>query len=129
MSTSPGAGQFKNATHLLDIEKTIETYLTSLDLRDGSAPLKHFEFVDSRASPWVQLADALVGLLGKLFSYVSKTPLLQIQAAVADLNARQRRALDVVADLLSQSTDDCAGFARYIMSLEDHRRRTAILGF
>lgn len=120
---------FKNARHILDIEKTIETYLASLDLREGSAPLKHFEFVDSRATPWVQLSDALVGLLGKLFSYASHTPLLEIEAAVASLNARQRRALDVLTDILSRSLDDCAGFAHYIVSLEDHRRRTAILGF
>ena len=69
---------FKNATHILDIEKTIETYLASLDLRDGSTPLQHFEFVDSRATLWVELSDALVGLLGKLFSYADNTPLLEI---------------------------------------------------
>ena len=68
-------------------------------------------------------------LLGKLFSYASKTPLLEIEAAVAGMNARQRRALDVLTDILSRSLDDCAGFAHYIVSLEDHRRRTAIIGF
>tara|TARA_R110000868_G_scaffold226080_9_gene478570 strand:+ start:4360 stop:4506 length:147 start_codon:yes stop_codon:yes gene_type:complete len=48
---------------------------------------------------------------------------------VADLNACQRRALDVLTDILSRSIDDCVGFAHYLLSLEDHRRRTAILGF
>ena len=65
---------FKNSTHILDSEKTIETYLASLDLRDDAAPLRHFEFVDSRATPWVQLSDTLVGLLGKLFSYANHPP-------------------------------------------------------
>jgi hypothetical protein len=33
---------FKNATHILDIETTIETYLRELDLRDGTTPPRQF---------------------------------------------------------------------------------------
>lgn len=120
---------FKNATHILDIETTIQAYLESLDLRDGTAPLRHFAFVDSRATPWVQVSDAFAGLLGKLFSYASNTPLREIEAAIAGLNDRQRRALHGLTGFVDRSIEECSGFAHYIVSLEDHRRRTAILGF
>ena len=120
---------FKNATHILDIEATIQTYLESLDLRDGTAPLRHFSFVDSRATPWVQVSDAFVGLLGKLFSYARDTPLGEIEAAIAGLDARQRGALDELTGIVGRSIQECAGFAQYVVSLEDHRRRAAILGF
>lgn len=69
---------FKNSTHVLDIEKTIETYLAGLDLRDGTDPLANFTFVDSRAAPWVQVSDALAGPLGKLFSFAGNTPAHEI---------------------------------------------------
>lgn len=120
---------FKNATHILDVETTIQTYLASLDLCDGTAPLRHFSFVDSRATPWVQVSDALVGLLGKLFSYANNTPLREIEAAIGGLNTRQRSTLDALTGVVDRSIEECAGFAHYVVSLEDHQRRTAILGF
>jgi hypothetical protein len=120
---------FKNATHILDIETTIQTYLAGLDLCDGAMPLRNFSFVDSRAAPWVQVSDALAGLLGKLFTYASNTPVDDIEAALASLNARQRGALDMLIGFLDRSIEECAGFAHYVVSLEDHQRRAAILGF
>lgn len=120
---------FKNATHILDIETTIQTYLAGLDLCDGAMPLRNFSFVDSRAAPWVQVSDALAGLLGKLFTYASNTPVDDIEAALASLNARQRGALDTLIGFLDRSIEECAGFAHYVVSLEDHQRRAAILGF
>lgn len=120
---------FKNATHILDIETTIQTYLAGLNLCDGATPLRNFSFVDSRASPWVQVSDALAGLLGKLFSYASNTPVEEITAALASLNTRQRGALDTLVDFLDRSIEECAAFAHYVVSLEDHQRRSAILGF
>lgn len=120
---------FKNATHVLDIEATIQAYLAGLDLCDGGTPLSNFTFVDSRDTPWVQVSDALVGLLGKLFSFASNTPVSEIAAALSGLNARQRRALDTLTGFLDRSIEECPAFAHYIVSLEDHQRRSAILGF
>ena len=120
---------FKIATHVLDIEATIQTYLASLNLRDGGTPFSNFTFVDSRDTPWVQMSDALVGLLGKLFSFASNTPVNEIAAALSALNARQRGALVTLTGFLDRSINECATFAHYIVSLGDHQRRSAILGF
>lgn len=120
---------FKNATHVLDIEATIQAYLAGLDLCDGATPLSNFTFVDSRDTPWVQVSDALVGLLGKLVSFASNTPVSEITAALSGLNARQRQALDTLTGFLDRSIEECPAFAHYIVSLEDHQRRSAILGF
>lgn len=119
---------FKNATHILDIEATIKTYLAGLDLRDGAAPLENFIFVDSRDKPWVQVSDALVGLLGKFFSFVNRTPIPAIEVAVAGLQPSQRSALDTLTRLVDRSAEACPAFVHYVVSLED-RRRAAILGF
>lgn len=120
---------FKNATHILDIETTIQTYIVGLDLCDGVTPFCNFSFVDSRAAPWVQVSDALAGLLGKLFSYVSNTPGDEIATALASLNLQQRATLDTLIDILGRSINECAAFAHYVVSLDDHQRRSAILGF
>ena len=120
---------FKNATHILDIEPTIQTYLAGLDLCDGAKPLRNFTFVDSLAAPWVQVSDALAGLLGKLFRYVSSTPVDDIAKALTGLSTRQRRALETMVDFLERSVEECPAFAHYVVSLEDHQRRSTMLGF
>lgn len=120
---------FKDSTHILDIETTIQTYLAGLNLCDGGRPLSNFSFVYSRAAPWVQVSDALVGLLGQLFSYTSNTPVDEIAMALASLNVRQRGTLDTLIGFLDRSIEECAAFAHYVVSLEDHQRRRAILGF
>ena len=120
---------FKNATHILDIETTIQTYLASLDLQDGATPLRNFGFVESRAAPWVQVSDALAGLLGKLFSYALHTPAEEIAEVLAALNARQHATLETLKGILDRSLEECPAFAHYVVSVEDHQRRVAILGF
>jgi hypothetical protein len=75
------------------------------------------------------VSDALAGLLGKLFSFASSKPASEIVTALAGLNARQRAALDTLIDFLDRSIEECAAFAHYVVSLEDHQRRTTILGF
>lgn len=120
---------FKNATHVLDIEKEIETYLLGLDLRDGVEPLVNFSFIDSKTEPWVQVSDAIVGLLGKFFSFVNQTPIPELKEARAAFTDRQERSLKKLTHLLSRSIDECPAFAHYIVSSEDHARRASILGF
>jgi hypothetical protein len=58
---------FNKAQHILDDEKQVETYLSSLDLTDRGAPLRHFRFANSKSESGIQLSDPVAGLLGKLF--------------------------------------------------------------
>lgn len=120
---------FKNATHILDIETTIQTYLAGLDLTDGDRPLRNFSFVDSRDEPWVQISDALAGLLGKFFSYVNRTPAEDLQMARSRMSDRQQRTFAALTVLIDRSIQECPAFAHYVVSAEDQRRRTTMLGF
>jgi hypothetical protein len=120
---------FKNANHILDIETTIETYLAGLDLADGDKPLQNFSFVDSRDEPWVQISDALAGLLGKFFSYMNRTPGVELLLARSGMSHRQRRTFVALTALLGRSIQECPAFAQYVVSAEDQRRRARMLGF
>ena len=70
-----------------------------------------------------------MGLLGKLFSFASNALASEIVVALSGLNARQRAALDTLTGFLDRSIEECPAFAHYVVSLEDHHRRSAILGF
>jgi hypothetical protein len=120
---------FKNATHVLDIETTIETYLAGIDLKDGDTPLRNYSFVDSRDRPWVQVSDALAGLLGKFFTYASRTSAVDIVRARDAMSGRQRHTFEMLTRLIDRSIQECPAFVQYVVSLEDQQRRATILGF
>ncbi|QDX26742.1 hypothetical protein FPZ54_12465 [Sphingomonas suaedae] len=118
---------FKNARHILDDEKQIEAYLEALGLCDGAVPLRHYRFANSQSEEGVQLSDLVAGLLGKLFTYVNRTPLDELAEDMAELSDRQRRSLKLLSRLLDRSTDECPAFAQYVISAEDQQRADFVL--
>jgi hypothetical protein len=118
---------FTNSQHVLDDEKQIEAYLKSHPLSDNGIPLHHFRFANSQREAGVQLSDPVAGLLGKLFSHLNRTPLDELAAEMANLTDQQRRNLTLLARLLDASTDECPGFAQYVISAEDRQRASFVL--
>jgi hypothetical protein len=118
---------FKNAHHVLDDERQIEAYLEGLQLRDGDQPLRHYRFANSQSEAGIQLSDPVVGLLGKLFTYINRTPLDSIEEELERLSDQQQRSLVVLARLLDHSTDECPAFAQYVISAEDQQRAHFVL--
>ena len=118
---------FTKAQHILDDEKQVEAYLESLPLSDNGVPLRHFRFANSQSEAGVQLSDAVAGLLGKLFSHLNCTPFDELEEELANLTDQQRRSLTLLARLLDASTDQCPGFAQYVISAEDRRRASLLL--
>lgn len=118
---------FKNASHILDDEQQIETYLRSIELTDDGAALEHFRFADSKSEQGIQLSDPIAGLLGKLFTYLNQTTADEIADDLARMGDRQRSSLALLARLLDRSTDVCPAFAQYVISDEDRRRASFML--
>jgi hypothetical protein len=118
---------FKNSHHILDDEKQIEAYLESLQFSDHGEPLRHYRFTNSKAEPGVQLSDVVSGLLGKLFTYLNRTKMPELEQDTATMSAIQRRNLTLLAQVLDRSTDECPGFAQYVISTEDQQRAAFLL--
>jgi hypothetical protein len=118
---------FKNGHHILDDEKQIEAYLESLCFADGGEPLRHYRFANSKTEPGVQISDAAAGLLGKLFTYLNRTSMEVLELDTAVMSDIQLRNLSLLANLLDRSTDECPGFAQYIISMEDRQRAAFLL--
>jgi hypothetical protein len=120
---------FKNADHVLDIEPTIAAYLDSLPLMSGGHPHRNYRFADSKQEPWVQVADAVAGLLGKVFNFLNDVHDDDMAEALAALSDRQRDALARLSRLLIRSVETCAGFAHHIVALDAQQRRAKLLGY
>jgi hypothetical protein len=112
---------FKNARHLLDVEDVIKTRLRTLTFRDGDQELGNFQFVDSRDEAGVQVSDALVGLLGKLFSYITRASQAQLMLDRNMLTAAQLGTLAKLNALLDRSNDETSAFLQQVASLTSMR--------
>jgi len=119
---------FKQSEHVLDEEPVMEQFLERTALTDGGSPFRNYRFADSRIEPGIQLSDVVAGLLGKMFDYVNRASLPEIDRRLGRLTARQRRTLGLLAALLDRSTEECEGFAQYVISLEDQARAALLLG-
>jgi hypothetical protein len=108
---------FKNAQHRLDVEEVIQAKLAGFRFMDGPQPLHHFGFVDSTAEPGVQVSDCVVGLLGKLFSYASRTEPAQIIADRRALKPGQVRTLAKLKALIDRSQAETAAMTQQVGAL------------
>lgn len=108
---------FKNAQHQLDVEEVIQAKLAGFRFLDGERPLRHFSFVDSTAEPGVQVSDCMVGLLGKLFSYASRTDPAQIIADRRALKPGQMRTLAKLKALVDRSQAETAAMTQQVGAL------------
>lgn len=112
---------FKNSRHLLDVEEVVKTRMRGMSFRDGNKDLDNFLFVDSQNEFGVQVSDALVGLLGKLFSYITRTNHAQIIQDRNALTATQLETLDKLNALLDRSADEAVAFLEQVISLSSIR--------
>ncbi|ABF62096.1 hypothetical protein TM1040_3122 (plasmid) [Ruegeria sp. TM1040] len=118
---------FRNATHILDIEPQIANFLRGLDLHDGGSPATHFSFVNSKQHAWIQVSDAITGLLGKFFKFVSKHTEDELEEALTTFNSHQQKNLMALTHLLRRSIGECPGFTMYVLSQDDQARIARVL--
>jgi hypothetical protein len=118
---------FKNSTHILDIEDVIRARLAAETFLDKEHSLQNYQFVDSKTETGVQIADAMTGLLGKYFTFVNRTPLLELRDVRSSFTPVQSRNLALLADLIDRSIAENVAFASYVLSDEDRRRSALFL--
>jgi hypothetical protein len=116
---------FKNAKHIFDVEETIRERIEKFAFYDGEKRLNHFSFADSKAEPGVQISDVLVGLLGKMITYTSRSDPPQIQTAVKALSPQQRHAIRQLKILIDRSDDVTPAMFNNVIS----NRANAMSGF
>ena len=118
---------FKNSTHVLDTEDEIKARFSHEEFLDNGHVLNSYRFVRSHDEPGVQIADVIVGLIGKCFDYVIRTTMPELVSANRGLTPLQRKNLEIFSRILDASTDENAAFAHYTLSAEDQTRAALLL--
>lgn len=110
---------FNNSPHIFDNEDLIAEVLSKYTIMDGSEKLENFSFVDSKSNQLTQLSDVLVGLIGKLGSYLNTNNRENINAVFCALNPIQGENIDLLLELIDRSHDKNEGFLHAIDSFEE----------
>ncbi len=132
-----GFGQFfverlcllKNANHILDVEEVIREHLAGIEFRDGDYVLTHYRFAVSHDEPGIQIADLIIGLIGKFFSFICETSHDEIVRTRNGLTAQQHRTLRLLGELSDRSISENPVFAHYVLSLSDQQKASELLGY
>ncbi|MCF6257847.1 MAG: DUF3800 domain-containing protein [Gammaproteobacteria bacterium] len=110
---------FKNSTHIFDNEDSISELMGGYKIIDGSEVINNYSFVDSKSSRLTQLSDVLVGLIGKLSSYLNTSSRDKIRSDFFLLNSIQTENIDFLLDLIDKSHAKNIGFLHASDSYEE----------
>jgi hypothetical protein len=120
---------FKHATHVLDMEDSIQDRFLQTPLTSGGKPITHYRFADSKAEPGIQLADIVVGTLGKMHTYFTETPPDEVAADRANLTGTSLQNAELLRDLLAASEDANIAFLHHVSSMHDIEKLDLFLRF
>ena len=120
---------FKHATHVLDMEESIRGHFLKTPLTSGGEPVTHYRFANSKAEPGIQLADIVVGVLGKMHSYFTETPPDDVAADRANLTGTSLQNAELLRDLLAASHDANIAFLHHVSSMHDLDKLDLFLRF
>lgn len=113
---------FKNSLHLFDIEKVIENRLSGISFVDNGSSVQNFRFSDSKNDVGIQVADVVIGLLGKAFTFFNRNEMSELRDIRRALSPVQAGNLSRLISLIDKSIAENPAFTHHLLSYEDLRR-------
>lgn len=120
---------FKHANHVLDMEPSIQKEFLQTPLTSNGKPITHYRFADSKTEPGIQLADVVVGALGKMHSYFTETTLDEVAADRANLTGTALQNAELLRDLIDASHEANIAFLHDVSSMHDLEKVDLFLRF
>lgn len=117
---------FNKSNHVFDTETEVEKRLNNAAFRRRADGID-YRFSDSKADPGIQLADVIVGLLGKYQDFVEQHPLRELQARGAAWNEGQKKAFGLLRGLIDRSDDVSNAFIHRVTALDSERKNATFM--
>ncbi len=120
---------FINSKHIFDNEDQISDKLSTFQLFNYGVKVDNYVFDDSIKNRYIQISDVLMGLLGKMFTYINKTSYEDIDKDLFNLNEQQSKNLKLLNKLIDQSDSVNPGFFHSIDAGKELEKRRKILTY
>jgi Protein of unknown function (DUF3800) len=120
---------FSRSTHILDAEDTVQERLTAMPLTKDGSPATHFRFADSTTEPGIQLSDIVVGLLAKMHTFLTRTPIGDVLAFRRGTSGTGLENIKLLRDCLARSDAENPAFLHHVAALADREKIDGLLQF
>jgi hypothetical protein len=120
---------FKYSTHILDMEDSIREHFQTVPLTSGGRPVSNYRFADSKSEAGIQISDVVVGLLGKLHSYLTEREPKDVAAARSDLSGAGLTNAELLRELIDASHECNIAFLHHVASRHDIDKLDQFLRF
>ncbi|MDH8702724.1 hypothetical protein M2138_002093 [Dysgonomonadaceae bacterium PH5-43] len=107
---------FINSEHIFDNETDIQENFDKVRMTYQDKEICNFSFTDSQSSILVQASDVIIGIVGKLFSFIRSIDILSIYNITDGLNDTQIKNLDLLLTLYNKSLSQNPSFFNSIDS-------------
>jgi hypothetical protein len=112
---------FHKAKHIFDEERSI---ISELGNYSPIADLK-YEFVDSRRDIFIQVSDVIVGLIGRMYDFLSNISYEEIEKI--SLDEIPHRNLSLLKEIIYSSSKACPAFIHAIMPISVRKKEELLL--
>lgn len=120
---------FKNAEHIMDMELEIRDAFEEVPLCRNGERFSNFRFADSKSEAGIQLSDVIVGVLGKMHTYLSQTSIQDVDDDRAALSDTALKNTELLRDLIDASHAANQAFLHRVASLHDIDKLDRFLRF
>lgn len=117
---------FKNSRHIFDHEVEVEGAIAPYCLMDEER-IVDFKFSDSKAEVGIQLADIVVGLLGKYFMFIEDHSMRELFAKKSKFTTIQKKCLALLRGLIDMSDEACPAFCHRVATMDSDWKASAFL--
>jgi hypothetical protein len=117
---------FENATHVFDREIQVEKSLNADGFKQRAQGID-YRFSDSKTDPGIQLADVVVGLIGKYQDFVEEHRVPELLARKKGWSATQRKNFDFLRGLIDYSDDVSNAFIHRITAMDSEWKNDSFM--
>lgn len=107
---------FINSEHIFDNESDVQDSFAKVKMIYDGKDICNYSFVDSKSSLLVQASDVVVGVIGKLFSFIRLTDISLFDDVIREMNEIQIENLDLLLALYNKSLNKNPSFINSIES-------------
>ncbi len=120
---------FKNAEHVMDMEPEIRDAFEEEQLSCKGERFINYRFADSQSEAGIQVSDVIVGVLGKMHTYLSKTSAQNVENDRVALSGSALKNAELLCDLIDASNAANQAFLHHVASLHDIDKLDRFLRF
>lgn len=107
---------FINSEHIFDNESDVQNSFAEVKMVYKGKDICNYSFVDSKSSVLVQASDVIIGIIGKLFSFIKSIDVLSLDDVISSMNDIQTKNLDLLLALYNKSLAQNPSFINSIES-------------